>query len=225
MKSFNKQQFNIIFTLLGFAALQIPLTHIVGSQAKFTLFDSLAPTAGAFLGSLPGVIAVFAMQFFNLAIHGFKIFDAGTIIKLFPMIFAALYFSKRSKINFIIPLLAIIAFNLNPIGHTVWYYSLYWIIPIVCYFFQERFLLARSLGATFTAHAVGSTLWIYFFHLPKEAWIALIPVVAIERLSFMVGIAASYLILNNVLNFINNRKWVAFQFPINQRYVWTANLN
>jgi hypothetical protein len=225
MNSLNKKQFifSIFFTLLGLAAMQVPLTHLVGSQARFTLFDSFAPIAGGFLGSFPGAISVLLMQFFNFLIHGAKVLDAGTIIRFLPMMFATIYFGKRTKINLFIPIIAIIVFNLNPIGRSVWYFSLYWLIPVVCYFFQERFLFAKSLGATFTAHSVGGALWIYFFHLPKLAWIALIPVVAIERFSFAVGISVSYLVFNNVLNYINNKKWVAFQFPVNPSYVWKFN--
>lgn len=222
MNYLNKKQFtfSIIFTLVGFVAMQVPLTHLVGSQARFTLFDSFAPIAGGFLGSFSGAISVLLMQFFNFLVHGSKVLDAGTIIRFLPMMFAAIYFGKRTKINLIIPIIAIIAFNLNPVGRSVWYFSLYWLIPIICYFFQERSLFAKSLGSTFTAHSVGGALWIYFFHLPKLAWIALIPVVAIERFSFTVGIMVSYFVFNNVLNYINSKKWIAFQFPVNSRYAW-----
>lgn len=225
MNSLNKKQFifSIIFTLVGLAAMQVPLTYLVGSQARFTLFDSFAPIAGGFLGSFPGAISVLLMQFFNFLIHGANILDTGTVIRFLPMMFAAIYFGKRTKINLIIPIIAIIAFNLNPIGRSVWYFSLYWLIPVACYFFQERFLFAKSLGATFTAHSVGGALWIYFFHLPKLAWVALIPVVAIERFSFAIGITVSYLVFNNVLNYINNKKWIAFQLPVNPSYVWKFN--
>ncbi len=209
-----------IFTFLGFAALQFPLTHLAGSKAQFTLFDSFAPIAGGFLGSFPGVVSVFLMQFFNFLIHGSKILDVGIIIRFFPMMAAAVYFGKRNKLNLILPILAIAAFNLNPIGRSVWYFSLYWLIPVVCYFFQERFLFARSLGSTFAAHSVGGALWIYFFHLSRSAWIALIPIVAIERFTFALGIAVSYFIFNNILNYINNKKLVTWKFPVDHRYVW-----
>jgi hypothetical protein len=117
-------------------------------------------------------------------------------------------------------LLAMLAFNLNPIGRSAWYYSLYWLIPVACYFLQERFLLARALGATFTAHAVGSTAFLYAFALPKMVWIALIPIVAVERSVFAVGIVVSYLVFNNVLNFLVEKKVVKYEFLVNKKYVW-----
>lgn len=55
--------FIVIFTILGFIALQIPIAQLEGSKAKFMVYDAFAPVAGAFIGSLPGVVAVFLMQF------------------------------------------------------------------------------------------------------------------------------------------------------------------
>ena len=209
-----------MFTLLGFAALQIPLTHLVGSKVTFTVFDVFAPTAGGFLGGISGAIAVLLMQLLNFVWHGAHIQDAGTVIRFFPMLFGVLYFSRKQRLNLIIPLLAIIAFNLHPIGRSVWVYSLFWVIPVICYFFQDRFLLARSLGATFTAHAVGGALWIYFFALPKAVWLSLIPIVIKERIVFAVGIALTYVVCNNVLNYVDKKNILPFRLPVQERYVW-----
>lgn len=133
--------FVVIFAVLGFIALQIPIAQLEGSKAKFMVYDAFAPIAGAFIGSLPGVVAVFLMQFINFLAHGAVIEDAGTIIRFLPMLFAVLYFARKSKFNLIIPILAIIAFVVHPIGQTVWYFALFWTIPIIAYFFRDRFLL------------------------------------------------------------------------------------
>ena len=192
MKTFFTKQnlyFIAIFTILGFLALQVPVTQLVGSKAKFTLFDAFGPIAGSFIGTVPGVIAVFLMQLFNFLVHGANVLDMGTIIRFFPSLFAVAYFSRKSKLGIIVPLLAIVAFNAHPIGRSVWYFSLFWLIPIICHFFRDGFLLARpdrnrapqgarstaiggavsigarALGATFTAHAVGGAIWAWTFDL------------------------------------------------------------
>lgn len=220
-KFFTKRNvlFIVIFTVAGFIALQIPMAQVVGSKVKFTVYDAFAPIAGAFIGSIPGVIAVFLMQFFNFLTHGAKIVDAGTIIRFFPTLFAALYFAKKGKFNLIVPVIAIAAFIIHPIGRTVWYFALYWTIPIVAYFFRDRFLLARALGSTFTAHAVGGALWIWTFSLPAPVWISLIPVVAAERLLFTLGIVASFILVNNLLCLAEKKRIVKFGFHINQKYL------
>ncbi len=181
------------FAALGLIALQLPVTHLVGSRAQFTVFDAFAPAIGGFLGGVPGLIAVALAEFTNFFAHGAKALDAGTIIRFFPILMATFYFAKKTQWSIAVPLLAIFLFNLNPVGRSVWYFSLFWLIPVVMYYFQDRWVVARALGATFAAHAVGGALWIWFFNMPREVWIGLIPVVVIERLLFAAGISVTYL--------------------------------
>src|SRR3989338_4521452 len=139
-----KAIFFILFIVLGILALQVPLTHLVGSKASFTLFDAFGPIAGAFLGSIPGVLSVLSMQIVNVIWHGASFSDMGAVIRLLPVAVAALYFSRKMPLNVVIPALAIISFVSNPVGREVWYFSLFWTIPIILYFLQERFLRARA---------------------------------------------------------------------------------
>ena len=220
MSSTNKKiSFIVLFCILGIAALQVPITRLAGSKSTFTLFDLFGPIATAFIGTTAGVISVFFMQFANFLIHGAKVVDAGTIIRFFPMLFAAWYFGKKHPLQLIVPIAAIIAFTTHPIGKDVWYFSLYWLIPIFCYFIRSHSIVARSLGATFTAHAVGGALWIYAFNLPRTVWDALIPVVAIERLVFALGIAGAYIIFNNILNYVAQKRVPQLKFMVDERYL------
>lgn len=211
--------FVAIFAIVGFIALQIPVAQLEGSRAKFTIYDSFAPIAGSFIGSIPGVIAVFLMQLFNFLVLGAQIEDAGTIIRFFPMLFAVLYFAKKGKFNLIVPTVAIAAFVIHPIGRDVWYFSLFWTIPIVAYFLRDRFLFARALGATFTAHAVGGALWIWTFSLPAPVWDSLIPVVIAERLLFALGITGSFVLVNNLLRLLEKKRILNLRFQIDPKYL------
>lgn len=218
---FSKRNFLFIvtFTVVGFVALQIPVAQLAGSKAQFTVFDAFAPVAGAFIGSVPGVIAVVLMQFFNFLLHGAHIQDAGTIIRFFPMLFAVLSFAKKGKFNLIIPAIAIAAFVAHPIGRNVWYFSLFWLIPLAAHILRDRSLLARSLGATFTAHAVGGALWIWFFALPAPVWNSLIPVVIVERTVFALGISVSFILINNLFRFLEKNRILNLGFYIDRNYL------
>lgn len=202
----NKKKFIsiILLTLIALAALQVPFTQLVGSKVKFTLFDFIAPTLGIFLGTVPGIIAVFLAQILNYIIQGTNT-DIGSIIRLFPTLFGVFYFAKKRSVNILIPILAIIAFNLHPIGRSAWQYSLFWLIPVAANFFHKN-LFARSLGATFTAHAVGGALWVWAFGLSKEIWLSLIPVVAVERLAMACGITLFYFVFTKILNYAIKKK-------------------
>lgn len=223
-----KITFLLIFIVLGYTALQYPIATIKGSKIPFTAFDLFAPISGAFLGSIWGVLAVVAMQTGNLILHGFKGVDQTNILKLIatlrflPMIVGVLYFVLRSRFNNLIlaiPLLSILAFNLHPIGRSVWFYSLFWLIPLAVWPFRERFLLLRSLGSTFTAHAVGGAIWIWAFNLPAKVWISLIPVVIMERLIFAFGISASYILVNNILGYLSSKKLISKSIAVDKRYL------
>jgi len=225
MKNFQKHltkkniYFVAIFTIVGFAALQIPVAQLAGSGAKFTVFDAFAPMTGAFIGSIPAVIAVLLMHSFNFLAHGAQIQDVGTIIRFFPMLFAVLYFARKGKLNLIVPVIAIAVFLMHPIGRSVWYFSLFWTIPIFAYFLRDRFLFARALGATFSAHAVGGAAWIWAFALPANVWNSLIPVVFAERLLFALGIMASYVLLNNLLYALEQKHILKLGFSVDHKYL------
>ena len=124
--------------------------------------------------------------------------------------------TKKTAIIFPI---CITLFLLNPIGRQAWMYSLIWLIPFVATFFKKKLIL-NSLGATFTAHAIGSVIFLYTFGLTPAIWIGLIPVVFIERGVFTLGIWTSCLVLNTVLDKLTNFKMVSFLKPlVNQNYL------
>lgn len=186
-------------TVIGLVAMQIPFSAVIGgSPQSFSLFDFIAPSFGGFLGTGIGAAGVVLVKLINVIAHK-GTFDTTTVIRLFPLAMGALYFGARrfKPLVALIPLVAIAAFLAHPEGRQAWYYSLYWLIPVVA-LFVKRSLIFNSLGATFTAHAVGGVAFLYAFNTPSEVWVALIPVVFIERMLFTCGIAVSYLLLNSL---------------------------
>tara|TARA_Y100000031_G_scaffold114388_1_gene126467 strand:- start:504 stop:965 length:462 start_codon:yes stop_codon:yes gene_type:complete len=126
------------------------------------------------------------------------------------MLLAVYYFGTKKKAwGVIIPLLCMFLFIIHPIGNQVWFFSLYWLIPVLGKILPKKIpgkLFFRSFGATFTAHAVGSVLWIYTVPMPAEAWLGLIPIVAYERFLFGVGIAGSFVLFTTALDYVV-KKW------------------
>lgn len=180
----------MLFFVTGLIALQVPFSRLLGANVRFTLFDFFAPTAGVFLGTAAGILVVLLAQLVNLLLHG-GVSDIGAFVRLIPTLFAVWYFAKKRRSNLFIAAAAIVAFNLHPIGRSAWQYSLFWLIPIAAHVYRDN-LFIRSLGATFTAHAVGGALWVWMFGLSKEMWLTLIPQVALERSAMAGGIALSY---------------------------------
>jgi hypothetical protein len=205
----NKQKifFVLLFTGLSLLAFQVPISKIIGSSKSFTLFELLAPIGGMFLGPLFGALSAFFVRLLNSAIFG-QALNYLELIKFLPAIGAAAYFGLKTKKSAIIFPICITLFLLNPIGRQAWLYAMIWLIPFVATFFKKRLIL-NSLGATFTAHALGSVIYLYAYGLTPQAWLALIPVVFIERGIFTVGISLSCLAMNFVLDKLEKFEVVA----------------
>lgn len=221
----NKIIFIAIFAVLGFLLLQLPVNNLIGTKARLTFFDMFYPISGAFLGGVWGMFAVALMQLVNLAFHGFGGVKATSILALFatvrllPMIAGVLVFSKSGKKILILPALAILAFLVNPVGREAWYFSLFWVIPFAVWPFRNRFLIARSLATTFTSHAVGGAIWVWAFPTTAAYWAMLIPIVALERSIFALGMSASYIFVNNVIYLLQSKRLLPFGLELNKKYL------
>ena len=220
MKNFNWKKIGFIsaLILIGFGLMQIPFTKIIGSDLKFNLFDFYGPIIGGLIGSTIGVVTVGIMQVINWAWHGFQT-DGASLIRLLPMLFSVLYFAKKTRWNLVIPVIAMIAFWAHPEGRLAWVYPLYWFIPLIAYFFQDKYLLARALGATFTAHAVGGALWIWVFNMKAGIWLSLMPIVWKERGLMVLGICFTYIAFNYLLSIISKKlHWQLPFVKLNPKY-------
>jgi hypothetical protein len=216
--NFKKIIFITLFVLAGFGLMQIPFSQIIGSSLKFSLFDFYGPIAGAFVGSIWGLITVGAMQLVNWAWHGFAL-DGATLIRLFPVLFSALYFARKSKLMLLVPAICMVAFWAHPEGRAAWLYPLYWLIPIVAYFFYDKSILLRALGTTFTAHAVGGALWIWVLGMKADIWLSLIPIVWKERGLMMIGIALTYISFNYLFSLLEKKFHITLPFlKLNPKY-------
>ncbi|MFA6214304.1 MAG: hypothetical protein WC717_03435 [Candidatus Micrarchaeia archaeon] len=191
--------FVMLFSLLVLAADSMNFSAILGGAANqsFTLFQFMGPVAGGFLGAGAGALSVLLAEVVSFFWLG-KDVNIVNILRLAPMLFAAVYFAAYSRGKFagaLVSLACMAAFIAHPIGAQAWVYSLYWLIPAIALALPEHLFL-RSLGSTFTAHSIGSVVWLYAFPSTAAFWLALIPIVAFERFMFASGISISYVALN-----------------------------
>jgi hypothetical protein len=196
--------FLVIFAVLVLVGKNINFAPLVGAENQFfTLFQFFGPIPGAFLGSVFGVIAILIAQLIDFVVVGKEVTWIN-VMRLAPMLFAAYYFgSKKRNLNVIFPAIAIGIFLLHPVGRQAWFYSLFWTIPIIARLLPAKYSLSvplRSLGATFTAHAIGGALWIWTVPMTKAMYVTLLPITFYERILFAAGIGISYVALNVVLD-------------------------
>jgi len=204
---FNKKRilFISLFAVISFAAYRVNFSPLLGTENQaFTFFQFFGPTPGIFLGPIAGAISVLAAQVANFFLLG-KEFNLINIVRLAPMAFAAVYFgAKRKRLASIVPLICIAAFVMHPVGRTAWFYSLFWVIPLIASMFKKN-LFAKALGSTFTAHAVGATAFIYAVPTTPQLWVLLIPITLVERFFFASGISLSFIAFNSVLSLVEHR--------------------
>jgi len=208
--------FLVIFAALGLAAYQLKFSTILGVPSQsFTFFQFVGPVGGQILSPVLGVMSVALVEAGNFLLGG-QPFDLTALIRLFPMMFAAFYFGTKRKHVVAVPIIAMLLFWAHPEGGQAWYYALYWLIPVAAFLFFKDNLLARSLGATFTAHCVGSVAFLYAFNIPAATWVTLIPIVAFERFSFALGIAASCVAISTALDYLTQK--TKYRAPLDLRY-------
>ena len=198
--------FLLVFFVLVLIGKKINFSAVVGADSQFfTLFQFFGPIAGSFLGPVFGIIAVFFSQLTDFFIVG-KEASWINLLRLTPMLLAVYYFGSKKKIlGAVIPMVCMILFVMHPTGQQAWIYSLFWLIPILGKILPKKVpgqLFFRSFGATFTAHAIGSVLWIYTVPSTPGMWITLLPITAYERFLFGLGIAGSYVVFNTVLDYV-----------------------
>ena len=185
-----------LFSILAKAATSIKVSFILGSYTVlFSATSIVVPLTGAFAG----YAGSFSFLGFSLLI---KFLFNGSIPLYhlayhIPGFIASLYWASGSfAIRFLVPFVSLFLFWVHPIGAQAWPYALYWLIPLALYVKPRKTLFFQALGSTLVAHAVGSVIWLYTVPMTPGMWLALIPLVALERLVFATGMVALFKTIN-----------------------------
>jgi len=157
-----------------------------------------------FIAPLIGLPVAFLFLFKSFIFSYAVTFGLPTFIAAFSWDIMKKVDSKESilleVLNFILrvlfPLVCMVLFVLHPIGKEAFIYSLYWLIPVFFYFLQNKSVFFMALTSTFLAHCMGSIIWLYTVEMSSGQWLALIPIVAVERLVFACGISIIYFCVN-----------------------------
>jgi len=197
--------FSILFAALFIVLSKTKMFPILGTEFNFSMAVMFGPALGGLLGMNLGVATIVLSQVIGTAAGLYTIKDTLSLLVFFPILFGSVYFARSFKSDkklTVIPLLMMAAFLANPIGRQVWFYSLYWLIPVAVIQFKDRIDAALrhpvartysyALGTAFVDHAVGSVMYLWAFSIPAEMWIAAMPIALFERLLIALGITFSF---------------------------------
>jgi len=205
-KKFLKILISPFFSFLFLFLTQIKFAPILGTKMSFSLSVFFGPTLAKIFGISYGTGIIILTHLIGLLFGIYKVQAIKDFFTFFPIIFAGIYFAKifkgEKKLIFI-PLLCIFLFILHPIGKIVWFYSLFWILPILIAVFKEKLdrilrfpvfkIYGYSLGTAFVDHGVGCVIYLYLLNIPAHFWIEAIPHTILERLLIAGGISVFYL--------------------------------
>lgn len=193
MKNGHKEA--LVLGLLTLLVASMPLSYLVGSYWHFFSWSSvLVPLAGLY-GGLGSTILLFIVR------CGLRsLLSSASIVLLFtntiPGLVASVYWYQSKAIRTLIPVVCMVAFVVHPVGSLVAWYALLWLIPVFVQYFNRKLLFADALAATFTAHAVGSIIWLYTVPMTAAHYVTLVPLVIAERLLFATGITLGVYLIN-----------------------------
>ncbi len=174
----------------------LKMSFIVGSHTAFFSAVNIAnPLIGAF-NTRKQTMLIFCALFLSRFLFCGTI-DLHFLAFIVPGLFAALYWNVQGPaIRLLAPLLCFALFLAHPTGLAAAPYAAFWLIPIALYFKKDKPLFFHALSSTLIAHAVGSVIWLYTVPMSSTAWLALIPIVCLERFTFASGIALAHSFLS-----------------------------
>jgi len=180
----------IVWGLLSKVMLFAPVSGIVGSYFGFFSLSNMATPLIAVLSNSAGALGFFSfLGLARVVVFGFSLVQCANFI---PGLLASLSFVPKYRfLQLVVPVVSMVLFIAHPVGKGAWLYTLYWLIPIAIYFTNNK-IYTQSLAATFVAHAAGSVFFLYARPMTSAVWLALIPVVAYERLVLALGTALIY---------------------------------
>jgi len=212
--SLKAASYGAIFKISSF----IKVSFLVGSQMIwFSGVNSVLPLSGAFGGVLGAGLVFLMRQLVHL--FCFKTVSLSFLAFCIPGFCASLYWAQPSPrlrrasspieslfayiLHLLLPIACMALFVAHPVGGQAFMYSFYWLIPVVLYFIPHRSLFLTALGSTFIAHAVGSVIWCYTVPMTAGMWMALMPIVALERTLFALGMVVAHYAISFIFGMID----------------------
>jgi hypothetical protein len=196
-----------VWAALIAAVSLVPAFPIIGTGATFSVSAALVPLAGIFFGPIPGAVCV-AIGIFIGQLIAPHIAILGPLTFVIPALNAlAAGFAMRKK--WYVPLGLIIllsgAWYLFPLGRAAWFQPLVWSLGVIASLIgwfvasnwigsdtrSKRFIgvFLAALAGTIVDHAIGCIWYLALFKLPREVWLAVLPLAPFERILFALGAA------------------------------------
>ena len=217
--------FTLFFMSLTIIFSKVKLEPIFGTGSHFSLIVMFSPIIPKIVGTTYGSVAILGAKMIQFLVGISTPKSIISYLSYFPVLFGGIQFARVFKGDrkvIIFSLTAILLFLVHPIGRSVWYFSLFWLIPIIITLSKsyldrviKRFEILKiyiyALSATFVDHAFGSIIYLYFLEIPSIYWNMAIPFIPFERLIMALGITVFYIFISKGIELME-RKTLAVLF-------------
>jgi uncharacterized membrane protein len=185
----------------------VPAFPMIGTGATFSVSAALVPLAGILFGPIPGAICAAIGAFIGQLIAPHTVFfgPLSFLIPTLNALCAGFAMQKRWYVPLVVILVLSLVWFAFPLGRSVWFTPLIWTLGIgaslVGWFAGSDWLgsdnraelfagvfLAAMCG-TIVDHNFGSLWALIMFKLPREIWLAVLPLAPVERTLFSLGSA------------------------------------
>jgi len=185
----------------------VPTFPIIGTGATFSVGAALVPLAGILFGPVPGAICAAIGAFIGQLIAPHTVFF-GPLSFLIPTL-SALCAGFAMQKKWYVPLIVTVFFSaawfIFPLGRSAWFQPLIWSLGVIAsligwfvasdwmgsddraHVFAGVFLAA--MAGTIVDHSFGCSWALSMFQLPREVWLAALPLAPVERTLFSLGAA------------------------------------
>jgi uncharacterized membrane protein len=185
----------------------VPAFPMIGTGATFSVSAALVPLAGILFGPIPGAICAAIGAFIGQLIAPHTVFfgPLSFLIPTLNALCAGFAMQKKWYVPLVVILVLSLAWFAFPLGRSVWFVPLIWTLGIIASLvgwlagsdwlstdnrakLVAGIFLAAMCG-TIVDHSFGSLWALIMFRLPREVWLAVLPLAPLERTLFSIGAA------------------------------------
>jgi uncharacterized membrane protein len=196
-----------VWAALIAAVTLVPAFPMIGTGATFSVSAALVPLAGILFGPIPGAICAAIGAFIGQLIAPHTVFfgPLSFLIPTLNALCAGFAMQKKWYVPLIVTLFFSAAWFIFPLGRAVGFYPIIWslgvIASLVGWFVASDWIgsdnrtrlfigvFLAALAGTIVDHGFGSLWALVMFQLPREVWLAVLPLAPMERTLFSLGAA------------------------------------
>jgi hypothetical protein len=185
----------------------VPAFPVIGTGATFSVNAALVPLAGILFGPVPGAICAAIGAFIGqlIAPHTGIFGPLTFLIPTLNALCAGFAMQKKWYVPLVVTVFFSAAWFIFPLGREAWFQPIIWSLGVIAsligWFMASDWIgsanrtrlfigiFLAAMAGTIVDHGLGCLWALITFQLPREVWLATLPLAPVERILFGLGAA------------------------------------